>query len=331
MTMDRVRIGTLGAARITPNALTKPAKNVPDVEVTTVAARDMARAKEFADKQGIPRVLDSYKALIDDPEIDAIYNPLPNGLHGVWTIAALEAGKHVLCEKPFTANAQEAEQVKAVADRTGKVVMEAFHWRYHPLAARAVEIIQSGELGDLRHIHTQMVFPLPRFRDIRWSLPLAGGALMDAGCYTIHMLRTLAGAEPDVTRAVAKQRSPGVDQTVVADFAFPGGFTGRITTSMLSSKFLRMSARVVGTKGELKIFNPVAPQFMHRFTVKSNGSTRRERFPKIPTYQYQLQAFADAVLRGAPTLTPPTESIANMKVIDAVYRAAGMEPRQPTT
>jgi predicted dehydrogenase len=329
--VDKVRIGTLGAARITPNALTKPAKNVADVEVVAVAARDVERAKAFATKHGIPRVVHGYDALIADPDVDAVYNPLPNGLHGVWTIKALEAGKHVLCEKPFTANADEAEQVKAVAERTGKVVMEAFHWRYHPLAARAVEIIGSGELGDLRHVETQMVFPLPKSSDIRWSLPLAGGALMDAGCYTIHMMRTLAGAEPEVTRAVAKQRSPGVDQTVVADFSFPHGATGRITCSMLSSKFLRMSARVVGTKGELKVFNPVAPQFMHRFTVKSNGSTRRERFPKVATYQYQLQAFADAVLRGAPTLTPPAESVANMKVIDAVYRAAGMEPRQPTT
>jgi predicted dehydrogenase len=329
--MDRVRIGTLGAARITPNALTKPARNVPDVEVVAVAARDAERAQKFADKQGIPRVLDSYEALIDDPDVDAVYNPLPNGLHGAWTIRALEAGKHVLCEKPFTANAEEAEQVKAVADRTGKVVMEAFHWRYHPVAARMKEIVESGELGELRHVETQMVFPLPMFKDIRWNLALAGGATMDAGCYTIHMLRTLAGAEPQVTRAVAKQRSPGVDQTMTADFSFTSGTTGRIICSMLSSKFLRMSARVVGSSGELKVLNPTAPQYFNRFAVRSDGATRRERFAKVTTYQCQLQAFADAVLRGAPTLTPPTDSVANMRVIDAVYRAAGMEPRQPTT
>src|SRR5262245_2757151 len=161
--MAVLRIATLGAARITPGALVKPARNVADAEVVAVAARDRARAEAFAAKQGIPRVFDSYEDLIADPQIDAVYNPLPNGLHAEWTIAALEAGKHVRCEKPFTANAKEAEEVAAVAERTGLVVMEAFHYRYHPLAARMREVVTSGEIGTIERVDTALCFPLPKF------------------------------------------------------------------------------------------------------------------------------------------------------------------------
>ena len=273
----------------------------------------------------------SYDELLADPDVDAVYNPLPNGLHGLWTIRALEAGKHVLCEKPFTANAPEAERVAAAADRTGLVLMEAFHWRYHPLARRMLEIINSGELGPIRHIETAMCFPLIKRSDIRWQLDLAGGALMDAGCYTVHMLRTLAGDEPEVVSAEAKLRSAGVDRVMRAEMRFPDGRTGRITTSMWSSSILRMAARVEGERGTLRVFNPVAPQYFHRMTVKVAGKRRRERVKGGSTYSYQLQAFADAVLRGAPTLTPPTDSIANMRVIDEIYRAGGMKPRRGAT
>src|SRR5205823_10308096 len=134
---------------------------------------------------------DSYEALLNDPDIDAVYIPLPNGLHAKWTIAALEAGKHVLCEKPFAANAAEAQRAADAASGTGLEVMEAFHWRYHPLAARARDIIASGELGAIRRIDAAMCFPLFKRGDIRWRWDLAGGALMDAGCYPIHIVRSL--------------------------------------------------------------------------------------------------------------------------------------------
>ena len=326
-----MRIGCLGAARIAPAALVKPARTNDEVEVTAVAARDAGRATAFADKQGIPVVHDSYDALLADPDVDAIYNPLPNGLHARWTIRALEAGKHVLCEKPFTANAEEAEEVAAAAERAGLVVMEAFHWRYHPLAARMLEVVNSGELGPVRHIETWMCFPLFKRSDIRWQLDLAGGALMDAGCYAVHMLRTLAGAEPQVVSAEAKLRSPGVDRMMRAEMQFADRRTGTINTSMWSTSVLKMAARVEGDDGSLRVFNPVAPQYFHRFTVKVGGRTRRERIRGGSTYSYQLAAFAAAVLRGEPTLTPPAESIANMRVIDDIYRAAGMEPRRGAT
>ena len=201
------RIGTLGATRIAPTALLKPARDVHGVEVMAVAARDRSKAHTFATKHTIPRVLDSYEQLIADPDIDAIYNPLPNGLHGHYTIAALEAGKHVLCEKPFTANADEAEAVAAVAARHPELVlMEAFHWRYHPLAERIRGIIASGELGKVRNIETYMCIPLPLPNDIRFDIGLAGGALMDTGCYAIHQLRAFADAT--TARASRTSRRP---------------------------------------------------------------------------------------------------------------------------
>jgi len=325
--MDRVRIGVLGAAKITPAALLKPAKSVDEADVVAVAARDPERARAFATKRGVARALDSYDALIADPDIDAVYNPLPNGLHAEWTIKALEAGKHVLCEKPFTANAAEAELVAAAAERTGLVVMEAFHWRYHPVAARVLDIVGSGELGELRRVESTMAFPLFKSSDIRWRLDLAGGALMDAGCYTVHQVRTFARSEPEVVRAAAKLKSPGVDRVMDAELRFANGVTGRIFTSMWSSKVLALKVRVVGDRGQIDILNATQPQLFHRFTVKTPSGKRRERIKGEATYWYQLKAFCAAVLRGEPTLTPPSESIANMRAIDAIYRAAGMEPR----
>jgi predicted dehydrogenase len=325
--MPTLRIGTLGAARITPGALVKPARNVADAEVVAVAARDRGRAEAFASKQGIPRVVDSYEALIADSEIDAIYNPLPNGLHAEWTIAALEAGKHVLCEKPFTANAKEAEAVSAVAERTGLVVMEAFHYRYHPLAARMREVATSGEIGTIERIDTALCFPLPKFSDIRYQYDLGGGATMDVGSYTVHMARLLGGEEPDVVSAQAKLRTPDVDRAMRAELAFPSGHTGRITCSMWSEWVIQTFARVTGSRGEMRVINPTSPQLWHRMKVKNDAGTRVEHFTRRPTYEFQLEAFCAAVLRGEPTLTPPADSIANMRVIDGIYVAAGMDPR----
>jgi predicted dehydrogenase len=330
-TVPPVRIGVLGAARIAPNALLKPARDNADVEVVAVAARDLGRAREFAEKHGIPSTHASYDALLADPDVDAVYNPLPNGLHGRWTLAALAAGKHVLCEKPFTANAAEAREVAEAAASTDRVVMEAFHYRYHPIAARMRAIVESGELGPLRSVQASFCFPLPRFADIRYRFDLAGGALMDAGCYAVHMVRLLGGGEPEVVAAQAKLRSTDVDRAMRADLRFAEGHTGRITCSMWSSDFLRITARVVGERGEMRVLNPLAPQIAHRITVRTAESRRVERVSRRPSYAYQLDAFAAAVLHGGPVLTDPADSIATMTVIDAIYRAAGLPLRQPST
>jgi predicted dehydrogenase len=325
-----LRIGILGAARIAPSALIKPAEANDEVVVAAVAARDGERAQAFAAKHHIARVHDSYEALIADPDLDAIYNPLPNSLHGRWTRAALAAGKHVLCEKPFTANAAEAREIADIAAKSDRVVMEAFHYRYHPLALRMEQIIASGELGKLEHVQAALCFPLPKFSDIRYNYSLGGGATMDAGCYAVHMARTFGRGTPEVVSAQAKLHDRQIDRAMTAELRFPDGHSGRVRASMWSSDLLRINAKVVGDRGELRVFNPVMPQLFHRLSVRSAEGNRVERFPRRASYAYQLDAFAAAVLRGEPVKTTPEGAIENMTVIDAIYRAAGLPLREPS-
>jgi predicted dehydrogenase len=194
--VETVRIGILGAARIAPGALIQPARAVPEALVVTIAARHFPRARAFATRHGIPRVHETYQAVLDDSEVDAIYNPLPNSLHGEWTIRALRAGKHVLCEKPLASNAEEAQRMAAAAEDSGRVLVEAFHYRYHPLALRMKGIVDSGELGEVCHLEAHFCVPLINPRDIRYRYELAGGATMDLGCYCINLIRYLAVLNP---------------------------------------------------------------------------------------------------------------------------------------
>jgi predicted dehydrogenase len=325
--VDHLRIGLLGAARIAKNALMNPARDVADVAVSAIAARDPARAQTYASKHGIARVHASYEDLIADPDLDAIYNPLPNGLHAEWTLKAIAAGKHVLCEKPFTANADEAREVAAAARAAGVVVTEAFHYRYHPLAQKMQAIAHSGELGTIREVRTALCFPLPKFSDIRYDFDLAGGAMMDAGCYPLSFLRVLGPSEPTVVSASAKLRTPTVDRAMTADFRFASGATGHLEASMWSRRLLTISASVTGDRGTMKAFNFVAPQYFNRLTVTVDGKKRSERVPGEPTYTLQLRAFAEAALRGGPNLTSPDDAVLTMALIDDIYRAAGMPRR----
>ncbi len=325
-----LRIGIVGAAHIAPVALVRPARRTGRVTVAAVAARDRSRAEKFARKHRIPRVLDSYEELIADPDVDAIYNPLPNGLHGHWTVAALNAGKHVMCEKPFTANADEARAV-AEADNShpGLVVMEAFHYQYHPLAKRVVEIVRSGELGNVESIDIAFSAPLWKKGDIRYRLDLAGGATMDMGCYPVSLLRLLSPG-PRVTSADAKLSSPGVDRAMDARFSLPDGGSAHVGCSMFSSSILRLSAEVTGDDGKLSVFNPFAPQHGHRLKVTTKSGTRKERFSRKATYDYQLEAFAAAVENGTSFPTTSADAIRTMELIDSIYTAAGLPLRQPT-
>jgi predicted dehydrogenase len=325
-----LRFGILGAARIAPKALIGPARELPAVALRAVAARDVARGRAFAARHRIPVVHESYAALLADPEIDAVYNPLPNGLHGVWTMRALRAGKHVLCEKPFTANADEARAVAVVSRETGRVALEAFHWRHHALATRALEIVASGELGEIRHVEARLCAPLLNPRDIRYRAELAGGAGMDMGCYALHFVRTLGGAEPRVTAARAKLLSPGVDRAMEIELEFPSGATGRAICSMLSRRLLDVSARVEGTRGRMRILNPWMPQLFHRLHVETERGSRSEQSPGPGSYTCQLAAFLRAVRGTAPAPTDLDDAVANMTLIDAAYRAAGLAPRAPT-
>ncbi len=330
-TTPPLRIGILGAARIAPFALIAPAREVPAAKVLAVAARDAGRATAFAKRHGIQLAFASDEALLANANVDAVYNPLPNSLHAPWTLRALEAGKHVLLEKPFTSNAAEAESVLARSAKSGKAVVEAFHWRFHPMAARLVELCQHGPYGRIAHIETAMCIPLPMPSDIRFQLSLSGGAMMDTGAYAAHMLRQLSGEEPTVTRAKATLMSPGVDRAMEADVTLPSGATGHLECSLLSRRLLKVGVRVRFERGELRAFNPVGPQLGHRLRHRRHGERwQSESFPRRTTYSYQLEAFCAHVLHGAPVPVGPGDALANMRLIDAVYDAAGLSRRGAT-
>lgn len=323
-----MRIGILGAAPIARAAILEPRRLAPEVEVAAIAARDPARAARFAARHAIPRVHPSYAALLADPELDAVYIPLPNSLHARWSIRALRAGKHVLCEKPLAANADEAAAMSAAAAETGLVLAEGFHYRYHPLALRLKQIVDGGELGQVRHIAAEFSVPLLAPRSIQYRYDLAGGAMMDVGCYAVDLLRFLAGAEPEVTHARARLIRSRVDRRMDVRVHFPDCRTGAITCALLSARLLRMSARVEGTAGSLGVVFPFLPHHFHWITVRTAAGVRRERLDRTPTYTYQLRAFARAVAGGTSLLADAAGGVANMRVIDAVYTAAGLPLRQ---
>src|SRR5262245_39999502 len=322
-----LRIGILGAATIAPMALVRPAHQVPEAEVTAIAARDPERAARFAKRHGIPRVHASYDALLADPELDAVYNPLPNGLHCEWTLRALAAGKHVLCEKPLASNADEAQRMADAAARANRVLIEAFHWRHHPLAARMREILRAGEIGEVRHVEASTCIPLLVPGNIRFRYDLAGGALMDIGAYALNMVRWLSEAEPEVVSARAKLASPNVDRWLTAELRFADGRTGRITCSLPSTTLLKLQNKVEGSRGRLRVFNPLAPHFYHRLTVEAEGERRHERVPGDATYTHQLRHFVARVRGAPPGPTEASDGVANMRLIDSIYRAAGLPRR----
>jgi predicted dehydrogenase len=324
---DPLRFGILGAAKIAPLALIEPARLGREAQVVAVAARDEGRARAFAEQHAIPRVSPDYAALIDDPEVDVVYNALPMSLHAHWSIRALRAGKHVLCEKPFAANATQAEQMVAVGEETGLVLAEAFHYRYHPLFDRVLGIVHSGALGTLRRLEAMFKVAIVDRSDLRHRYETAGGATMDLGCYPLHWLRTIAGSEPQVISARAKQGEPNVDIVMQVDLCFPGGIEARMFASMEEHEEYRTTLSIEGDRGQLSIENPLVPHAGHQLRFRVGDEWSSEQVAGETTYRHQLVAFCAAV-RGERTLpTVGRDSIANMRVIDAVYRAAGLTLR----
>jgi predicted dehydrogenase len=348
MSTEPLRIGVLGAARITDLALVTPARTTGD-RVVAVAARSRVRAEAFAAEHGVERVLDDYAAVIADDEVELVYNPLANSLHGPWNTAAALAGKHVLSEKPFAANAVEAHRVAEAALAAGVTVIEGFHYLHHPLMQRVHELLDGGELGDLREVEAHITMPAPPADDPRWSFELAGGAVMDLGCYGLHAHRSLApwgGGEPRVVGARGRERYPGVDEWVEADLEFPGGASGFVRCSMNAE--WRVTLRVVGALGEVDVANFVLPHQDDRLVVRtgsggaSSGHTQRtgsgsaghtertEHLGARSSYTYQLEAVRAHLREGAPLALDVHDAVATAELIDSVYLAAGF-PVRPAT
>jgi predicted dehydrogenase len=322
-----VRIGVLGAAAIVRAALMNPGRGVHEAQILAIASRDPKRAYAMAKKHGIPRVHQTYSALLADDDIDAIYIPLPNSLHAKWTIRALKAGKHVLCEKPFASNAQEAEEMAQMARETRLVLSEAFAYRYHPLTARVREILASGEIGSIQHFDAQFCFLLPSPKNIRFNYELAGGALMDCGCYPVSLIRYLAQAEPSVEHAEARLFKPQVDRRMSADLSFADGRRAHLVCDMLYPRLFRSSLTVQGSDGKLEVTNPFHPHWFNWLKVQGQKGSYSERGSNENVYALQLRAFVRAIHGERTINTHPGDAIANMRVIDAIYEKAGLQKR----
>jgi predicted dehydrogenase len=325
-----IRIGILGAARIAPRGIVTPADDTLGAEVVAVAARDIDRARDFAAKHSIPMAFGSYGEMVARDDIDMVYVALPPSLHLRWCVAALADGKHVLVEKPFAMNAVEAAELVAASRASGKHLIEAFHYRFHPLFERALNVVRSGRLGRLRHIEADFNVSIPnKDGELRYTESLGGGALMDLGCYCMHWIRTVAQDEPTVVSAQARCEIPDVDVDMTAELAFTSGPTARLACSMQPANgelFRRL--RVQGDNGVLEFENPVTPH---------NGATLSVDLPGGPspelvsggetTFHYQLRHMIDVIEGRAQPVTGGDDAVGNMRALDAIYRAAGLKPR----
>lgn len=321
-----LKIGILGASGIAPAAILQPAGRRTDAVVTAVAARNGDIAAAYALTHNIERSYGSYGELLADPDIDLVYNALPPSAHAEWSIAALEAGKDVLCEKPFAMNAAQARRMTDSAAATGRRLIEAFHDRYHPLSAELDEVRQTGRLGDIVSLHGDFVARNP-FDPlaIRHDPALGGGALMDLGCYPAHWIRAFMQEEPVVTGAVATLNPSGADMSIDAGLEFPSGATGRITASMHDDAVEGSTLTIVGTQGTLRVENLVFPSAGHSITETVGEITRFWTVRGATTYDHQLEAIVLALASGEPLPTEGDDPILNMVLIDSIYQSAGID------
>ena len=300
--------------------------------VTAIASRDGAVAERVASELAIPRAHASYEALLADPEVDAVYLPLPNHLHLAWAIAAAKAGKHVLCEKPIALSAADAQAMVDAAAEAGVLLMEAFMYRLHPSWVAVRELIAAGRIGRLQSVQSWFSYYNDDPSNIRNIAAAGGGALMDIGCYSINLSRMLFGAEPERVEA-SIVRDPDMDVDVLTSglLVFPGGGSATFTCSTRSEPDQRV--HIYGTEGHISIGIPfnIPPDLPTHVDVTHGGdppvapNVERLTFERADAYGVEADAFAASVLDGAPLPTPAADAVANMRVIERVLDAA--EPR----
>lgn len=320
-----IGIGILGAARITQKAIVEPAKVIPQAGLVLIAARDRARADAYAAQHEIGAAAASYDDVIAADAVDLIYNPLPINLHADWSMKALHAGKHVLCEKPFAMNAVEAEAMVAAAEQSGRRLIEAFHYRYHPAFLTCLDWLAAEEIGELRDIRaTFNVSIKDNGSEIRHRIDTGGGAMMDLGCYPLHWALSLTGEAPSEVSASASLTPVGVDESMTADLAFGSGVTAQLQASMKVGEPFQAAMTLTGSKGEISFLNPLAP---HHPLVpgRLTSSTGREAsISPISTYTWQLAAVLRALETGEPLPTEGEAILRQQRALDAVYEAAGL-------
>jgi predicted dehydrogenase len=324
---NRLRIGILGAAKIA-RLFVEGVRPSQKVEVTAVASRDNERAAAFVRDTGIARAHKSYEALLADPDVDAIYVPLPNNLHAAWSIRAVEAGKHVLCEKPLAASANEARAVFEAARKNRVYLVEGYPYRAQPQTLKMRELLASNEIGRLQMIQASFGFPLSDANNIRMNPDLAGGALMDAGSYPISLIRTVSGARPIRVHAIARWSDVGVDLTTLATLEFASGLLAQIACSFATARnrhaFIAGDAGSIGTT----YFNDTSPALPPYLDVKRGTGWDAPReiieTASINGFLAEADSFHDLVRHGWDHWTGATqdESIDIALSLDAIAASA---------
>ena len=328
ITRNPLRLGILSTAGINTMAVFNVVERVKGMRVQAVASRNAQTAEKYANKFNVPQAYGAYDEILNLPFIDAVYIPLPNSMHAEWTIKALEAGKHVLCEKPLASSVKEVQDMIKAQKKSGKVLMEAFHYRYHPLALKVEEIVRGGDIGDVMEVNSGFCQWLPGSNKIYHDKNLAGGVLWDMGCYCVNAVRWLADCdEAEIISAEMKMMHTGVDHTTRATLEFKNGVKANIYASF--RQLFPVNLIVKGTRGSVYVFAPFVPVIpaskniripVYRMNVKRGIMPKLYFFPVEATFTYQLRAFRDAIVEGTSFPTTPQACIANTKIIEDIMK-----------
>jgi predicted dehydrogenase len=318
-----MRLGLLSTANINRAILAGAAKT-GRVDVVAVASRDAGRAEAYAAEHGIATAHGSYEALLADPDVDAVYISLPNGMHHEWTMKALAAGKHVLCEKPYTRHPGEAEEAFDAADAAGLVLAEAFMYRHHPQTAAVARLVADGAVGRLCAVKATFTFPLHDLSDVRALPELDGGALMDVGCYCVSGIRLLAG-EPEHVRGEQVTGTTGIDMAFHGTLRCAEDVVGQFEASFRSPQ--RQSLEAVGETGVLVVESPWRLDWGGSVTLRRDGETEVVEVEEADSYTRELENLADAIEGSAPALLGRADAVGQARVIDALYRSAASGTR----
>lgn len=321
----KIRWGIISTAKIGREQVIPAIRASRNGHVAAVASRELGKAKALADSIGAEKAYDSYEALLADPDIDAVYNPLPNHGHAPWSVAAMRAGKHVLVEKPMALNAAEAKAMVEAAHTTGRYLAEAFMYRYHPQHARAREIIASGVLGRLTAIDASFSFSLSQAdkTNVRLASDMGGGGLWDVGCYCVNSIRWLSGKEPDTVSGFATYGTSGVDEVFVGALHLVGGLLAHFECGLRS--FGRQQYTVTGENGRLNVaeaFRPDEHPGVIQVFRKDSDQPETITIPATNQYVLMVEDFADAILNKRPPRFAPEDGVQNMRILDALALAA---------
>jgi D-xylose 1-dehydrogenase (NADP+, D-xylono-1,5-lactone-forming) len=318
---NKYRWGILSTANIARKAMIPALQESALAEVRAVASRDAGKARAFADELGIPTAYGDYQALLADPEIDAIYNPLPNHLHKAWTIRAAEAGKHILCEKPLALNVEDVQAMIAAAKANGVQLIEAFMYRHHPRIAAAHQMLQKGAIGELKTIETEFTFKLDDFSDIRYQPEMGGGALLDVGCYCVSISRLMAGREPVAVQARAHWSATGVDDQLTGILDFGDGLLAHFDCGI--NQVGRQRCLLAGSEGALELpmtFNmgPIETLIHEKHEA---GPARVHTYPAVNMYRLLAEDFMGAIAGKTPAF-PIEDALGNMRALQALLASA---------